>query len=49
MCRQDGAIPVELQLGLLAPKAQEVLELNASHSPFLSQPEALAELLAGGH
>jgi pimeloyl-ACP methyl ester carboxylesterase len=48
VCRQDGAIPLELQLGLLAPKAQEILELNASHSPFLSQPAALAELLAGG-
>ena len=45
VCAQDGAIPAQLQRELFAPRAQAVLELNASHSPFLSQPAALAELL----
>jgi pimeloyl-ACP methyl ester carboxylesterase len=47
VCNEDRAIPAELQRSLFAPRAQQVLELAASHSPFLSQPAALAELLEG--
>jgi len=35
-----------LQRDVFAPRADEVVELNASHSPFLSQPAAVADLLA---
>jgi pimeloyl-ACP methyl ester carboxylesterase len=46
VCTQDRALPPELQR-LFAAQASDVRELAASHSPFLSQPERLAELLAG--
>jgi pimeloyl-ACP methyl ester carboxylesterase len=45
VCTQDEAIPVEWQRDFAA-RADEVIELEASHSPFLSQPEALTDLLA---
>jgi hypothetical protein len=34
------------QRNVFAPRASEILELHASHSPFLSQPAAVADLLA---
>jgi hypothetical protein len=40
------AMPAALQRTVFAPRASEVLELHASHSPFLSQPAAVADLLA---
>jgi pimeloyl-ACP methyl ester carboxylesterase len=46
VCTSDRAIPTESQRAAFAPQAAEVLELDSSHSPFLSQPQALAELLA---
>lgn len=46
VCAQDAALPVELQREVFAPRAHEVVELEASHSPFFSQPEAVAGLLA---
>jgi len=46
VCSEDRALPPDLQRGLFAPRAARTLELNSSHSPFLSQPAALAELLA---
>jgi pimeloyl-ACP methyl ester carboxylesterase len=46
VCTQDMAIPVEWQRERFAPRADEVVELDASHSPFFSQPSALADLLA---
>jgi pimeloyl-ACP methyl ester carboxylesterase len=46
VCTKDVAIPTEAQRRAFAPQADEVLELDASHSPFLSQPAAVAELLA---
>jgi pimeloyl-ACP methyl ester carboxylesterase len=45
VCAQDGALPPELQRDVFAPRAAEVVELDRSHSPFLSAPEELAELL----
>jgi pimeloyl-ACP methyl ester carboxylesterase len=48
ICANDMAIPVALQRNVFAPRASQVLELQASHSPFLSQPEAVANLLAQG-
>ena len=46
ICSRDAAIPPPLQRDVFAPRASAVRELAASHSPFLSQPQALAELLA---
>jgi pimeloyl-ACP methyl ester carboxylesterase len=46
VCAEDMAIPVEWQRDLFAPRAEEVVELEASHSPFLSQPSVVADLLA---
>ncbi len=46
VCAQDGALPPELQRDVFAPRATERLEMEASHSPFYSQPAALAELIA---
>jgi pimeloyl-ACP methyl ester carboxylesterase len=46
VCTQDVAIPVEWQRERFAPRADEVVELEASHSPFFSHPSALANLLA---
>jgi hypothetical protein len=40
------AMPADLQRNVFAPRASERLELQASHSPFLSQPAAVADLLA---
>jgi pimeloyl-ACP methyl ester carboxylesterase len=46
VCTQDMAIPVEWQRELFAPRADDVVELEASHSPFFSRPSAVADLLA---
>jgi pimeloyl-ACP methyl ester carboxylesterase len=46
ICTQDMAIPVEWQRERFAPRADEVVELDASHSPFFSLPSAVADLLA---
>ena len=46
VCTQDMAMPVQAQRNGFAPHATAVVELQASHSPFFSQPEAVAELLA---
>jgi pimeloyl-ACP methyl ester carboxylesterase len=44
ICEADNAIPVAAQ-ELMAQRADDVQRLNASHSPFLSQPAALARLI----
>ena len=46
VCTLDKAIPPQVQRELFAPRADEVVELESSHSPFYSQPEALAEVFA---
>ncbi len=46
VCTKDMAMPVDRQRNLFAPRATEVAELESDHSPFLSQPAALADLLA---
>jgi pimeloyl-ACP methyl ester carboxylesterase len=45
VCATDKAMPPDMQRNIFAPRASEVVELHASHSPFLSQPDALADLL----
>jgi pimeloyl-ACP methyl ester carboxylesterase len=44
ICDADNAIPVAAQ-ELMAQRADDVERMNASHSPFLSQPAALARLI----
>jgi pimeloyl-ACP methyl ester carboxylesterase len=44
ICEADNAIPVAMQ-ELCALRADEVERIPASHSPFLSQPAALARLI----
>jgi len=46
VCANDMAMPAELQRNVFAPRATETIELQADHSPFLSQPDAVADLLA---
>jgi len=46
-CTQDKAIPIEMQRAMQnAVPGCEVLTMHTSHSPFFSQPKALADLLA---
>lgn len=44
VCTEDHTIPVEVQR-MFAARAGRVLELPTSHSPMLSRPAALADLL----
>ncbi len=46
VCANDMAIPADLQRNVFASRTTKVLELQAGHSPFLSQPAALADVLA---
>ena len=52
VCEKDNAIPVQAQDGMIAqakaiaPTSFDLVErLDASHSPFLSQPGKVAEFL----
>jgi pimeloyl-ACP methyl ester carboxylesterase len=45
VCGLDQAIPPNIQRRL-AGRATEALELSSAHSPFLSQPEAVAEIIS---
>jgi pimeloyl-ACP methyl ester carboxylesterase len=44
ICEDDNALPVSAQ-ELMAERADNVHRLNASHSPFISQPAAVAKLI----
>jgi pimeloyl-ACP methyl ester carboxylesterase len=46
ICDQDNAIPVPAQ-EMLAGRADNVTRLDASHSPFLSQPDAVVGVIRG--
>lgn len=46
LCTDDRAIPVALQRSC-AQRTGAVVELATSHSPFLSRPDALVDVLAG--
>ncbi|MCD9591185.1 alpha/beta fold hydrolase [Streptomyces sp. 8ZJF_21] len=52
-CTRDNAIPLALQhrfikeIDAVSASPTAVTELDSSHSPFLSQPAALAEAIAG--
>jgi pimeloyl-ACP methyl ester carboxylesterase len=44
VCTEDQAVHPDLQR-LLAARCTEVIDVRSGHSPFLSQPDLLAELL----
>ena len=46
VCEADNALPPFAQ-ELMAKRAERVLRMNSSHSPFLSQPSELAALISG--
>jgi pimeloyl-ACP methyl ester carboxylesterase len=46
VCANDQALFADIQRNVFVPRAGEVVELQADHSPFLSQPGALADVLA---
>jgi pimeloyl-ACP methyl ester carboxylesterase len=46
ICRQDRTINPDLQREM-APRATHVVEWNTSHSPMLSRPDLIVELLDG--
>jgi pimeloyl-ACP methyl ester carboxylesterase len=46
ICERDNAIPVPAQ-EMLAGRADNVARLDASHSPFLSQPDAVVGIIRG--
>tara|TARA_B100000683_G_scaffold55376_2_gene53027 strand:- start:134 stop:790 length:657 start_codon:yes stop_codon:yes gene_type:complete len=44
VCQEDKAIPPELQY-VMAKKADRIIEWQCGHSPFLSKPELVIDLL----
>ena len=44
VCREDKAIPPELQY-VMAKKADRIIEWQCGHSPFLSKPKLVIDLL----
>jgi pimeloyl-ACP methyl ester carboxylesterase len=46
VCANDQALFADIQRKVFVPRATETVELQADHSPFLSQPRALADILA---
>jgi pimeloyl-ACP methyl ester carboxylesterase len=46
ICTEDRAVVPAFQRAMATARATTVVELPTSHSPFFSQPEAVAELLA---
>ena len=46
ICERDNAIPVPAQ-EMLSQRAGTVHRLDASHSPMLSQPDAVVEIIRG--
>src|SRR5207244_2209251 len=45
VCSNDGALPPEAQRWM-AQRAEEVVEWSTDHSPFVTRPDAVAELVA---
>jgi pimeloyl-ACP methyl ester carboxylesterase len=45
VCTRDRAIPPAMQREVFAPRTTSVVELQSGHSPFLSQPGELADLI----
>jgi pimeloyl-ACP methyl ester carboxylesterase len=46
VCVQDNGTPVSAQR-VFARRANNTVDINAGHHPFLSEPAAVADLIAG--
>jgi pimeloyl-ACP methyl ester carboxylesterase len=46
LCAADRALAPRLQREVYAPRAHQVVTLDSGHSPFLSRPQQLAQVLA---
>jgi len=46
ICNADRALAPRIQREVYGPRAQQLVTLDSSHSPFLSQPLQLAQVLA---
>jgi pimeloyl-ACP methyl ester carboxylesterase len=46
VCSEDASLPPEVQRDVFGARADEVVELVASHQPYFSQPAVVAGLLA---
>ncbi|MBL6657501.1 MAG: alpha/beta hydrolase [Flavobacteriales bacterium] len=44
-CTEDRAIPIEIQRAMYQDKVEGVFTINSSHTPNISQPEKVAEIL----
>jgi pimeloyl-ACP methyl ester carboxylesterase len=47
VCSEDQALPPRIQREIYAPRAQQAVTLDSGHSPFLSRPLRLAQVLGG--
>jgi len=47
LCSEDRALAPRIQREVYAVRAQQLVTLHSSHSPFLSLPRQLAQVLAG--
>jgi pimeloyl-ACP methyl ester carboxylesterase len=45
VCTEDASLPVDLQRGVFAPRAETTVELVSSHAPYFSRPDEVAALL----
>jgi pimeloyl-ACP methyl ester carboxylesterase len=45
VCSADQGLPPRIQREVYGPRAHEVVTLDSGHSPFLSQPQQLAQVL----
>ena len=46
VCANDVAMPARTQRGVFAPRATTTVEIASDHSPFISKPAELAEVIA---
>jgi predicted P-loop ATPase/GTPase len=44
-CLEDRSIPPDVQEGMYSGHINDVIEINSSHSPFLSRPDELFVIL----
>ena len=46
VCARDASLPPEVQRDVFAPRATDSVELDASHYPYYSMPDRIADVLA---
>lgn len=45
VCANDGAMPARTQRGIYAPRTSTTVEIASDHSPFISRPAELADIV----